>query len=223
VIDMYGENRAPEWLAVAPQGEPIGLDDPGGAPPATAKAAVALLERAHERWDAHLALVSEDALAEEIGPVGGPYADRSRAGYVLHMLDEFIHHGAEIAVLRDLWRWRHQLSADTTLERVMRGDRTVIDDLDAVDDGAELVDAAARYGRWQLLVELVRAGLPVGRGGTTPLHRAAGAGELRAVQVLVEHGADPATIDPEFQATPLQWAENFHHDEVVTWLADHPR
>lgn len=221
LIDLYGENRAPEWLAVTPQGDPVGLDDPAGEPPVTADAALALLERAHDRWDAHLAMVSEAALAEKIGAVGGPYADRTRASYVLHMLDEFIHHGAEIAVLRDLWRWQHQLSADRIMERVMRGDRTVIDELDAVDDGAELVDAAARYGRWELLVELIRAGLPVESGGTTSLHRAAGAGELRVVQLLVEHGADPRARDPHFQATPLQWAEFFHHDAVTAWLTEH--
>jgi hypothetical protein len=219
VIDMYGENRAPEWLAVAAQGDPIGLDDPAGTPPATADAAVALLDRAHDRWDAHLALVSAEALAERIGSVGGPYADRTRASYVLHMLDEFIHHGAEIAVLRDLWRWQHPLTVDTMAERVMRGDPTVVEELDTVRDGAGLVDTAARYGRWELLVDLIRAGLPVTNVGTTPLHRAAGAGELRAVQTLVESGADPESKDPDFQATPLQWAEFFHHDGVVAWLA----
>ena len=41
-------------LDVPAQGTPIGLDDPGGAPPATAADAVALLERAHDRWDSHL-------------------------------------------------------------------------------------------------------------------------------------------------------------------------
>lgn len=220
VIDLYGENRAPEWLAVPPQGNPIGLDDPDGAPPATAAAAVALVERAHDRWDAHLGLVTDAALAEEVGPVGGRFADRTRASYVLHMLDEFIHHGAEIAVLRDLWRWQHRPAADTITERVKRGDRTVIDELEAIEDGGELVDVAARYGRWELLAELVRSGSRVGTEGTTPLHRAAGAGELGAVQLLVERGADPGAKDPEFQATPLQWAQFFHHDAVVAWLAD---
>jgi hypothetical protein len=104
VIDLYGEDRAPTWLDLPPQGDPIGLDDPNGAPPATAAEARALLGRAHDRWDAHLALVTEESLGMKIGPVGGGYADHTRTAYVLHMLDEFIHHGAEIALLRDLWR-----------------------------------------------------------------------------------------------------------------------
>lgn len=104
LIDLYGEDRAPEWLAVEPQGPAIGLDDPDAVPPASAAVALDLLGRAHDRWDAHLHLVPEVALAEKVGPVGGPYRERTRASYVLHMLDEFIHHGAEIALLRDLWR-----------------------------------------------------------------------------------------------------------------------
>src|SRR5829696_7096679 len=87
LIDMYGEERAPRWLDVPAQGEPIGHDDRAGAPPATAADGAVLLERAHERWAAHLALATEERLGERIGPVAGPrYADRTRAAYVLHML-----------------------------------------------------------------------------------------------------------------------------------------
>jgi hypothetical protein len=103
LVDLYGEDRAPKWLDLPPQGPAIGLDDPDGTPPATALDALALLDRAHDRWDAHLALVDEDRLAVLIGPVGGRWADHTRAAYVLHMLDEFVHHGAEMATLRDLW------------------------------------------------------------------------------------------------------------------------
>ena len=48
------------------------------------------------------------------------------------MLDEFIHHGAEIAVLRDLWRWQHtSVVEDPMAERVIRGDESVLDEFDA--------------------------------------------------------------------------------------------
>lgn len=221
VIDLYGEDRAPQWLDVEPQGAPVGLDDPAWAPPVTAAAAIALLERAHDRWDGHLRLVDEAALGEKVGPVGGPFADRTRAAYVLHMLDEFIHHGAEIALLRDLWGWQGQLNPDPTAERVMRGDRTVVGDLAATDAAAELVDLAAAYGRWDLLRDLIEVGSPVEGGGTTPLHRAAGSGELPMVEFLVERGADPEARDPTFDATPADWARFLHHDDVAAWLADH--
>ncbi|MEM9513314.1 MAG: DinB family protein [Actinomycetota bacterium] len=112
LIDMYGEDRAPQWLDVPPQGEAVGLDGPDD-PPGSAGEALRRLDRAHDRWDAHLALVDDDVLAQPIGPVAGPYAEASRAGYVLHMLDEFIHHAAEIATLRDLWRVQHPADSTT--------------------------------------------------------------------------------------------------------------
>jgi uncharacterized damage-inducible protein DinB len=222
LIDCYGENRAPRWLDVPAQGEPIGLDDPTGAPPATAAEAVALLERAHERWDAHLALTTDERLGEPVGRVAGPgYADRTRAAYVLHMLDEFIHHGAEIALLRDLWRWqRTTVADDPRVERVIRGDPTVLDELGDEDLSADVVDHAARYGRWDLVVGLVQRGAPVPRTGRTPLHLAAGAGELDVVKSLVAHGADPTVTDPDFQATPRQWAAFLRHRAVADYLAE---
>jgi hypothetical protein len=221
LIDMYGEDRAPRWLDVPPQGPPVGFDDPDGAPPASAADALALLERAHARWDAHLHLATEEDLAQPIGPVAGPqYAERSRSAYVLHMLDEHIHHGAEIALLRDLWRWQRTIVSDAPLvDRIVRGDRTVLADLDDEHLSADLVDHAARYGRWDLVVELVERGAPLTTTGQTPLHLAAGAGELAVVQTLLDHGADPTVTDPDFRATPRQWAEFLHHADVAALLA----
>lgn len=223
LIDMYGEDRAPRWLDVPAQGQPIGLDDPTGAPPATAGDAVTLLERAHDRWDAHLALVTGEGLGERIGPVAGEYAERTRAAYVLHMLDEFIHHGAEIALLRDLWRWQHTTVADDPLvERVIRGDPSVLDELGDGDLTSDLVEDAVRYGRWDLVVGLVQRGAPIRGTGRTPLHVAAGAGELDVVRTLLDHGADPTVTDPEFHATPRQWAEFLQHGAVAEYLAELP-
>jgi hypothetical protein len=217
---MYGEDRAPKWLNVPAQGAPIGHDDPEGTPPATAADSVALLERAHDRWDAHLGLAHNDRLNERVGPVAGAqYADRTRAAYILHMLDEFIHHGAEIALLRDLWRWQNTTVADDPqVERVIRGDSTVLDDFDLDTPTAGLVERAAGYGRWDLVIGLAQLGAPISTTGRTALHLAAGAGELEVVKTLLDHGADPSATDPEFQATPLQWAEFLHHRPVVDYL-----
>lgn len=222
LIDMYGEDRAPKWLDVPAQGIPIGEDDLDGAPPVGAAAAIALLERAHDRWDAHLDLADDERLGERVGSVAGPgYADRTRAAYVLHMLDEFIHHGAEIALLRDLWRWQHTaIAGDPRVERVIRGDATVLDDFDAETPTAALVDQAAGYGRWDLVIGLVERGAPISTTGRTPLHMAAGAGELEVVKTLLDHGADATVKDPEFHATPLQWAEFLHRRSVAAFLAE---
>jgi hypothetical protein len=221
---MYGEDRAPKWLGVPAQGAPIGLDDPDGAPPATAAEAVALLERAHARWDAHLALVENESLDESVGPVAGPqYAARNRAAYVLHMLDEFVHHAAEIALLRDLWRWQRTVADEPVTERVMRGDPTVLDAFEGGAPPSDLVDQAAGYARWDLVVGLVQRGAPVSTTGRTPLHLAAGAGELDVVQELLDHGADPSATDPEYHATPMQWAAFLGHPRVVSYLDEHAR
>jgi uncharacterized damage-inducible protein DinB len=226
LIDMYGEDRAPQWLGVAPQGEPIGLDDPDGSPPGGAAEALSLLERAHGRWDAHLALVSDDQLAQPVGPIGGEYGDRTRAKYVLHMLDEFIHHSAEVALLRDLWRWQAPADPDPLAERVIRGDVDAIADvLDGRSIGrrspSELLQLAASYSRWEIVLGLVRGGVSPLTGGRTPLHSAAIVGALEVVQALVEHGADINARDPQFDATPLTWARFTGREHVAAWLVAH--
>lgn len=166
--------------------------------------------------------MSEESLGERVGPVGGEYADATRAGYVLHMLDEFIHHGAEVALLRDLWRWQRSLDPDPLVDRAMRGDRGIVDEVAGLAPGSasELMRVAAGYGRWDLVVELVRAGVAVPLDGRTPLHQAAGAGELAVVQLLVTHGADVAGRDPLFGAPPVEWARFLGHQHVVDWLEE---
>lgn len=44
-------------------------------------------------------------LGQAIGPAEGPWADHSMAELVLHINREMLHHGAEIALPRDLYRW----------------------------------------------------------------------------------------------------------------------
>jgi hypothetical protein len=221
LIDMYGEDRAPRWLDVPAQGPPIGFDDPDGGPPATAAHAVTLLERAHERWDAHLALADDERLGQPIGRVAGPeYAQRTRAAYVLHMLDEFIHHGSELALLRDLWRWQHPIDDDPVVEQVMRGDLRVLDAFADEPPPADLVDLAAGYARWDLVLGLLDRGARPSTTGRTALHLAAGAGELAVVDALLDHGADLTATDPDFHATPQQWAEFLRRPAVAQHLAE---
>lgn len=222
LTDMYGEDRAPRWLDVPAQGEPVGLDAPGATPPTTAAAALDLLERAHARWDSHLALVDDDRLGAVVGPVGGPYADATRAGYVLHMLDEFVHHGAEVSLLRDLFRWQRPITTDELTERAIRGDRALLADIAAVDaeTASSLLCTAAGFGRWTLVEELLDRGVAPANVGRSPAHVAAGAGELHVLRRLVELGADLAARDPDFRATPLAWARFTGRAAVVAWLEE---
>jgi hypothetical protein len=97
----YGGKRNPQWLGV--QRPPGGFerDDPA---PATAASAIAVLERAHAFWQDVLQELPAASWWEPLGPAAGRYAQEDRAALVLHQLDEQIHHGAELGVLRDLYR-----------------------------------------------------------------------------------------------------------------------
>jgi ankyrin repeat protein len=87
----------------------------------------------------------------------------------------------------------------------MRGDMELLDEVDA-DQATDLLDAAADHGRWELVLGLDERGERVRTSGRTPLHLAAGAGELDVVRALLDHGGDPTATDPVFEATPLGWA-----------------
>ena len=50
-------------------------------------------------------------LAAPCGPAEGPYADYPKAALVLHIHREVIHHGAEVSLLRDLYRRRGSATA----------------------------------------------------------------------------------------------------------------
>jgi ankyrin repeat protein len=103
---------------------------------------------------------------------------------------------------------------------VIRGDSSVLDEFDGETPPSDLVDLAASYARWDLVTGFVQRGAPISTTGRSPLHLAAGAGELDVVKTLLEHGADPTATDPEFHATPLQWAEFLHHPHVVELLRE---
>jgi hypothetical protein len=45
-------------------------------------------------------------LARPCGPAEGPWASASMAELVFHINREMLHHGAEIALLRDLYLWK---------------------------------------------------------------------------------------------------------------------
>lgn len=74
----------------------------------TAAQALAQLDDAYERWSAGVRGLGEDGLAKPCGPAEGPFAKYPLASLVLHINREAIHHGAEIALLRDLYRAEHK-------------------------------------------------------------------------------------------------------------------
>ena len=68
-----------------------------------AHTALEQLDAAYANWIAGVRGLDDAALAQPCGPAEGPYADFSMATLVLHINREVIHHGAEIACIRDLY------------------------------------------------------------------------------------------------------------------------
>lgn len=83
-----------------------------GGPPAAyeswtyatdAATALSQLDEAYRHWNDGVGGLDAAALATPCGPAEGPYADEPMTTLVLHINREMIHHGAEIALLRDLY------------------------------------------------------------------------------------------------------------------------
>jgi hypothetical protein len=70
----------------------------------TASQALRQLDRAYAGWVEGVRGLGNDGLARRCGPAEGPYSDFPMAALVLHINREVIHHSAEIALLRDLYR-----------------------------------------------------------------------------------------------------------------------
>ena len=77
-------------------------------PPAAA-AVPAFLDEHYRSWRAGLAGLSPAEWASPLGPAWGPYAESNTVDLALHVLDEVIHHGAEVGLLRDLYAHRSSL------------------------------------------------------------------------------------------------------------------
>lgn len=75
--------------------------------PGDAAEALVQLDETYAAWTAGVRRLGADGLARQCGPDEGPWAQAPMAELVQHINREVIHHGAEIAVLRDLYHWTH--------------------------------------------------------------------------------------------------------------------
>ena len=75
--------------------------------PSNADDALALVDEVHAAWADGVRALDDDAMWRAVGPVEGPFQDFSFASLILHINREFIHHGAEVCLLRDLYRAQH--------------------------------------------------------------------------------------------------------------------
>jgi hypothetical protein len=90
------------YLGRSPAGRP--LDVTGTQWHGDAATALRDLRTAAAAFRAAVVALGEDGMWKPLGPTWGPYAADAWADLVVHAFDELAHHGAEIAVLRDLYR-----------------------------------------------------------------------------------------------------------------------
>ena len=64
------------------------------------------LATSYDVFRARIVDLGDDGLRTQLGPAWGSYAESTWADLVVHALDELSHHGAEIALLRDLYPHR---------------------------------------------------------------------------------------------------------------------
>jgi hypothetical protein len=61
------------------------------------------LDAAFAAFRERVMALGEDGIWSKLGPAWGPFADDTWAALVVHAQDELAHHGAEVALLRDLY------------------------------------------------------------------------------------------------------------------------
>ena len=194
IIDLLREDRCPRILGVEPEAD---VDEVWIT--TSAAEARTLLERSFATWLGYLRATDPDHLLD--ASEGWP--DRFTFG--LHIVDELIHHAAEVGLLRDLYRAAR--TTDDVLVDVVAGDTSRLDDLRARRPA--IVADLASAGRWDAAAQLIDLGFDVNPEGVvaSPLHHAAGLGRIDLVRTLVEHGARTDAIDGVYKVSPLVWAQ----------------
>jgi hypothetical protein len=85
-------------------GEPVDYDSYDY--PHDAATALANLDTVYAAWIAGVRGLGEEGLRQPCGPAEEGFSEYPMAALVLHINREAMHHSAEIALLRDLYRWR---------------------------------------------------------------------------------------------------------------------
>jgi DinB superfamily len=96
IVGVFGVRNASHFGG--PPADYLTFSYAGGA-----SEALAQLDEAYAAWIKGVSGLGADGLAQPCGPAEGPFAEYSMAALVLHIHREAIHHGAEIALLRDLY------------------------------------------------------------------------------------------------------------------------
>jgi len=98
IADTLREERNWRWMERPPV-----LLDAETEQPDTASAAIAYVESSYAAWIDLVGGLAPGELWRPMGTVAGPFAGEPIVALVVHILDELIHHAAEVALLRDLY------------------------------------------------------------------------------------------------------------------------
>jgi hypothetical protein len=74
--------------------------------PEDADSARAFLDMSYSRWRAAFAALPADMVWQRLGDAWQPFEDGTWGGLAIHVLDEVVHHGAEVGTVRDLYAHR---------------------------------------------------------------------------------------------------------------------
>ncbi|HUR77816.1 MAG TPA: DinB family protein [Acidimicrobiales bacterium] len=216
IIDLLKEDRCATYLGLAP--EPSAAQEwiPSSADQARqmVRDSAATFRRYVEATD--------DASLDVAVPRQFNNAAVTRHGFILHIVDEVIHHGAEVGLLRDLWRASQP--KDEFVVALLRGEAEVASHDPAavartIASHPDLMVEAAATARWAAIPLLADLGFPLqGSTGRSALHHVAARGDLALAQLLVERGADLQATDPVYRARPVVWAQFFGQTEVADYL-----
>jgi hypothetical protein len=102
IVGVFGMRAASHF-----GGPPMSYDTFGWA--GTADEALKQLDDAYGSWLRGVRALDAEGLARPCGPAEGPYAEVPMATLILHINREAIHHGAEVALLRDLYLRRSSI------------------------------------------------------------------------------------------------------------------
>ncbi len=214
IIDLLSEERCATWIGLEPEPEDLFAD----GQPGNAQAARDLLDKANARWQRYVTATDVAKLFDQVGPISPGFADSTRFAFILHIVDELIHHAAEVALLRDLYRAeRDHDPAASALFAGERPDQSEIDRL--LTKRPHLVLEAVATGHWDAVPLLIELGFGIdGKNGRTPLHHAAADGRLETIQLLIDAGSDLNARDPVYNVKPIAWAEFFNRNEAAAFL-----
>lgn len=187
--------------------------------PSTANEALAFLDQSFTLWRDGVRSLDDDALLGPLGPKGGPHGDQSMAALVLHISREVMAHGAEVCLLRDLYRAQHD-QEDPVVAAARRNDAGAVARL--VDEGAavrpSLLVEETGLRHWDVVRALAERGVRVDVGNPSALHYAAAAGKTEVIRLLLDRGADPHLVDPQFGMAAAAWAKHFGQDDAAAQL-----